>query len=80
MQLSDVLSLLRKNALRILLIFIPLLSAAMHWRVFQTDLVGRHVWRQAQTQTVVVNFYEEDFNILNPRLNSRGSGDGIRRL
>jgi 4-amino-4-deoxy-L-arabinose transferase-like glycosyltransferase len=48
--------------------------------VFRTDLVGRHVWRQTQTQTVVVNFYEEDFNILNPRLNSRGSGDGIRRL
>ena len=76
MQLSDILAFLRKNALYILFFFLPALSVAMHWRVFQTDLVGVHVWRQVQTQTVIVNFYEEDFNILNPRLDPRGSGDG----
>ena len=79
MQLSDILAFLRKNALYILFFFLPLLSVAMHWRVFQTDLVGVHVWRQVQTQTVIVNFYAEDFNILNPRLDPRGSGDGIER-
>lgn len=80
MQLSGILFFLRKNALYILLIALPLISIAMHWRAFQADLMGRHAWRQAQTQTVIVNFYEEDFNILNPRSNARGSGDGIQRM
>ncbi len=39
-----------------------------------------HVWRQTQTQSTIVNFYEEDMNILNPRRNHRGSGDGIFRM
>lgn len=73
------LSFLRKNALFLLLTALPLISMAMHWRAFQADLMGTHVWRQSQTQTVIVNFYEEDFNILNPRLNPRGSGEGIER-
>lgn len=64
----------------ILLIAIPLISIAMHWKAFQADLIGRHVWRQVQTQSVIANFYEEDFNILNPRLAPRGSGDGIQRM
>lgn len=80
MPVSDIPSFLRKNALRILLVVMPLLSVAMHWRAFQVDLMGAHVWRQVQTQTVVNNFYREDFNILNPRLDPRGSGDGIERL
>lgn len=78
-KLPDILYFLRKNVLYIALIFLPLLSVAMHWKAFQADLMGRHVWRQVQTQAVVVNFYEEDFNILNPRLDVRGSGDGIDR-
>lgn len=79
MPLSDIPSFLRKNAFYILLVVMPLLSVAMHWRTFQLDLMGAHVWRQVQTQTVVNNFYREDFNILNPRLDPRGSGDGIER-
>lgn len=78
--MSGILRFLRKNTLATLLFVIPLVSMAMHWRVFQSDLVGVHVWRQVQTQSVVLNFYEEDFNVLNPRLNPRGSGDGIERL
>lgn len=39
-----------------------------------------HVWRQTQTQTTIVNFYEEDFNILNPRKNDRGNTDGYFRM
>jgi 4-amino-4-deoxy-L-arabinose transferase-like glycosyltransferase len=64
----------------ILFVAIPLLSMFMHWHVFSTDLVGIHVWRQTQTQTVIDNFANEDFNILHPRINSRGSGDGIFRM
>src|SRR5690606_18087481 len=79
MPLSDILSFLRKNALYILLFFLPPLSAVMHWRAFHADLIGAHVWRQAQMQAVILNFYEEDANILHPRLDVRGSGDGIER-
>ncbi len=77
--LTNALYFLRKHALVVTLLFIPVFSAVMHWRVFPTELVGAHAWRQVQTQVVVVNFYEEDFNILNPRVDSRGSHDGILR-
>ena len=63
-----------------LYVFIPLLSLVMHLHVFRLDLVGYHVWRQTQTQTNIINFYEEDFNILNPRINNRGEGNGIFRM
>jgi 4-amino-4-deoxy-L-arabinose transferase-like glycosyltransferase len=39
-----------------------------------------HVWRQTQTQSTIVNFYEEDMNIFNPRRNDRGDSDGILRM
>lgn len=52
----------------------------MHFRQFSKDLVSIHVWRQTQTQSTIVNFFEEDMNILNPRINNRGSGDGISRM
>lgn len=42
--------------------------------------MGIHQWRQTQTLTVVQNFAFEDMNILNPRINSRGDGDGIFRM
>ena len=56
------------------------LSVLLHWRVFSLDLQSNHVWRQSQTQTVINNFYEEDFCILNPRINCRGDTDGIMRM
>ncbi|MCW5924568.1 MAG: glycosyltransferase family 39 protein [Saprospiraceae bacterium] len=77
--MSNIPDFLRKNALYVLLILLPVLSVAMHWRAFHADLLGVHVWRQAQTQAVIINFFEEDFNILNPRLDVRGSGDGVER-
>lgn len=52
----------------------------MHWEHFSKDLMSVHVWRQAQTQSTIVNFYEEDMNILNPRKNDRGNSDGIFRM
>lgn len=53
---------------------IPLLSLAMHWRIFHTDLLGIHLWRQSQTQLNIQNFYRHDFNILNPRVNITNLG------
>lgn len=67
---------------RIVVFFIAIiaLSTAMHFPHFSKDLVSVHVWRQTQTQTTINNFYEEDMNILNPRKNDRGAGDGIFRM
>ena len=62
------------------LIGIPLLSLLMHLGAFSADLLGVHAWRQAQTQSNIVNFIEEDFNIMNPRRNVRGAEDGIYRM
>ncbi|MFM1875896.1 MAG: hypothetical protein RL266_1633 [Bacteroidota bacterium] len=59
---------------------IGLLSAVLHWQVWQKDIMGIHAWRQTQTMTVVENFAFEDMNILNPRINARGDGDGIFRM
>ena len=63
-----------------ILLFIALVSLAMHFNHFSKDLVSIHVWRQAQTQSTIINFYEGDMNIFNPARNERGSGDGIFRM
>ncbi|MBI1287541.1 MAG: hypothetical protein GC178_08165 [Flavobacteriales bacterium] len=59
---------------------IVVLGIALHWSIWQLDIMGIHAWRQTQTMTVVENFVFEDMNILNPRINSRGDGDGIFRM
>ncbi|MGB0368022.1 MAG: ArnT family glycosyltransferase [Flavobacteriales bacterium] len=59
---------------------IMLLSIGLHWNVWNSDILGIHAWRQTQTMSVVENFVQEDMNILNPRINPRGSGDGIFRM
>ncbi|MEI7725457.1 MAG: glycosyltransferase family 39 protein [Bacteroidota bacterium] len=63
-----------------ILLFIALISLAMHFRHFSKDLVSIHVWRQTQTQSTIINFYEGDMNIFNPARNERGNGDGIFRM
>ncbi len=65
---------------KIALFSIALLSFVMHFSHFSKELMSIHVWRQAQTQSTIVNFYEEDMNILNPRRNDRGDTDGIFRM
>ena len=64
----------------LVLSLIAVVSLLMHFNHFSKDLMSIHVWRQAQTQSTIVNFYEEDMNILNPRRNDRGNGDGIFRM
>lgn len=60
--------------------FSLLLSFFMHLPHLNKDLVSVHVWRQTQTQSTIQSFYEEDFNILNPKRNDRGNGDGNFRM
>lgn len=57
-----------------------LLSILMHSHLFNTNLLGHHVWRQTQTQTVINNFAFEDFNILNPRANEPAHTDRLLRM
>jgi 4-amino-4-deoxy-L-arabinose transferase-like glycosyltransferase len=59
---------------------IAVLSLAMHVRHFSKDLLSMHVWRQTQTQSTILSFYEEDFNIFNPHHANREDGDGIYRM
>lgn len=61
-----------------LLLFV--IDVVMHFNHFNKDLMSFHVWRQTQTQSNIDNFYEEDMNILNPRKNDRGEGNGIFRM
>ena len=70
-----------KNKKTLLFFFVMIaLSVIMHWQHFSKDIISIHVWRQTQTQSTIDNFYEEDMNILNPRRNDRGNGDGIFRM
>ena len=39
--------------------------------------MGLHVWRQCNTMAVARNFYEEGMDILRPRVDRRGSTDGV---
>ena len=65
---------------RLLLFLLGFISFALHFHVFNRDLVGIHVWRQTQTQNVINNFYRDDFNILNPHINAFADTDRILRL
>jgi hypothetical protein len=64
----------------LVLVSIVIISTAMHFGHFQKDLMSMHVWRQCETQSTIINFYEEDMNIFNPRRNDRGNGEGYHRM
>ncbi len=52
---------------RVILIIAVLLSAMLRWRIYTTDLIGIHLWRQTQTQWNIKNFADYSLNILYPR-------------
>ena len=58
-----------------------LLSVAMHWHIFGSEIAGRHDWRQTQTMWNVRNFVHYDNDILNPRVSHfNGSNNNLLRL
>lgn len=65
---------------KIILYSIAILSLALHFHVFGLDLMGIHVWRQCETQTVINNFYRGDFNILNPTINGHADTNQLHRM
>lgn len=50
--------------------------AAHLWRIGDGPN-GYHEWREADTCTVAWNLHAESFDLLHPRINVRGAGDGI---
>lgn len=63
-----------------LLWLLPVLSGMLHARIFGLELMGVHVWRQTQTETVTRNFYKEDGNIFRPKNNHDAHTDRIQRM
>lgn len=54
-----------------------LLSLAIHAPFMDMPPNGNHLWRQCNTLSVARNFYEEDMNILRPRIDRREDTDGV---
>jgi hypothetical protein len=76
----ELMALLKRNKIWLVFVSIIIISTAMHWKVFKLDLISIHVWRQTETQSTINNFYNEDYNILNPRRNNRGDTEGYFRM
>ncbi|MEP7268674.1 MAG: glycosyltransferase family 39 protein, partial [Saprospiraceae bacterium] len=53
---------------KIFLVMGILLSVLLHKDIFNKDLIGVHLWRQAQNEWNIRNFVRTDNNILNPRI------------
>ncbi|MFH0894409.1 MAG: glycosyltransferase family 39 protein [Bacteroidota bacterium] len=71
---------MKRSRIFIFFLLIIVVSTFMHFKQFPKELISFHSWRQTYTQSTIQNFYEEDMNILNPRINDRGNGDGIFRM
>lgn len=65
---------------RYFIVFPLLLSLFLHWNIFSYDLIGFHVWRQTQTETVTRNFATGNNLILNPTVNNLSFENGIQRM
>ncbi len=78
MQSIKVLNKLLKPQVVLLLLFV--LNILSHWPHMHKPIVGRHSWRQTQTQANIQNFVYKDFNILNPRQHKLTPHGSINRM
>ena len=53
------------------------LNLLLHLPFFNQPPNSIHVWRQSNTMAVARNFYEEDMNILRPRVDRRNDSNGV---
>lgn len=51
-----------------------IVSLILHLHVFNLDVIGYHVWRQSQTQTVIYNFNFSDNSVFHPQKFDLSSG------
>ena len=54
-----------------------LLFALLHLRGITYPPNGYHQWRESDTAAIILNYYQEDWSFLEPRINQRGDGSGI---
>jgi hypothetical protein len=62
---------------RNLIIFLIILQTLVHVKYSNYPPVGYHQWRQTMGLSVARNFYEEDMNLFQPRVDSREQHTGI---
>lgn len=60
-----------------ILLFSLFISAVTHLPFINLGPRSVHVWRQSNTLAVARNFYQEDMDILNPRVDRRLDTDGV---
>ena len=60
-----------------LLLVLMLIQVFAHVAYLKLPAVGNHVWRQCNTLAVARNYYQEDMNILYPRIDKRYHTNGI---
>ena len=54
-----------------------LIFVVMHLHFINAPPNGYHQWRESDTSAIILNFYQEDANVLQQRCNQRGDGSGI---
>ena len=70
-------ALLQKLKIWHLLIVLMSIQVLTHVAYLKLPAVGNHVWRQCNTLAVARNYYQEDMNILYPRIDKRYHTNGI---
>ena len=53
------------------------LFVLLHVRGITFPPNGYHQWRESDTAAIILNYYQEDFSFLHPRINQRVDGSGI---
>lgn len=61
----------------LVLALILLIHLIFHLRAMQLPACGNHVWRQCNTLALADNFYQEEMNIMKPRVDKRFDTPGI---
>lgn len=51
--------------------------ALLHLRGVTCPPNGYHQWRESDSAAIILNYYQQDFSFLLPRINQRGDGSGI---
>lgn len=75
--LQGLISKINTSKIGTLLLVLLLVQSAIHAPVMNTPAVGNHVWRQCNSLALARNYYEEDMNLLMPRIDKRYNTPGI---
>lgn len=62
---------------RLVLLGAVVLFALCHLYQLSAPPSGYHAWRESDTAAIILNYYQEDPNFFQPRINQRGDASGI---